>query len=179
MPSLFKSTPFTVIIGASYCSAAAGFTGVAHCTGVGAARLIAVAREMYSTTVSCAVFIVGAGSAMLTAGALRTCSTKAAGVPCKTWRNVLHDGDCLGKLPAGAGEMMRHKPQELEKCSPRQGPAQHTLLEQEMTLVASKRSIAAVLLRCLLYSTVQYLASLVVAMKSAIAVLLSFLQLAL
>ena len=47
-----------------------------------------------------------------------------------------------------------------------------------MTLVASKRSTAAVLLCCLLYSTVQYLASLVVAKKSAIALLLSCLQLA-
>ena len=47
-----------------------------------------------------------------------------------------------------------------------------------MTLVASKRSIAAVLLRCLLYSTVQHLASLVVAKRSTIAVLLSCLQLA-
>ena len=51
--------------------------------------------------------------------------------------------------------------------------------EQEITLVAVKRSIAAVLLRCLLYSTVQYLASLVVVKKSAIAVSLSYLQLAL
>ena len=80
-----------------------------------------------------------------------------------------------------------HEPEELarydsrlklKKCIPRQGPAQHALLELEMTLVASKRSVAAVLLRCLLYSTVQYLASLVVAKKSAIAVILSYLQLA-
>ena len=46
-----------------------------------------------------------------------------------------------------------------------------------MTLVSSKRSAASVLL-CLLYPTVQYLASSVVSKRSAIAVL-RFLQLAL
>ena len=122
MPSLFKSTPFTVIMGASFvdhmfsntdmslpyfsqsptkpaheiqhlkassfatavarkahkntgavgaklgcvsallsmaqCCGTACFTRVADCTGVGAAMLIAVAREMYSTTVSCATYTV-------------------------------------------------------------------------------------------------------------------------
>ena len=48
----------------------------------------------------------------------------------------------------------------------------------EMTLVASKRSATAVLLCCLLHSSVQYLASSVVARKSAIAVFLHCLQLA-
>ena len=61
--------------------------GIAYCTREGTAKLVAVAGEMYSTTVSCAVHM--AGSSMLTAGAGHTCSIRAAGEV----------------YPAGAGEM--------------------------------------------------------------------------
>ena len=54
---------------------------------LGAAKLTAVAGEMYSTSVACAVYM--AGSAMLTAGAGLTYSTNAAGA----------------EHPAGAGEV--------------------------------------------------------------------------
>ena len=38
MPSLFKSTPVAVILGAAYCTNTACFTGVAFCTGAGEAQ---------------------------------------------------------------------------------------------------------------------------------------------
>ena len=70
-----------VIVGASYCTGAACFTGVAYCAGAGAAKLSAFAGEMYFTNVAFAAYTVGAGlSAMLTvAGAGLTYSTNGDG----------------------------------------------------------------------------------------------------